>query len=220
MRVELLHIPDCPNYEVAAQLLKEILREHGLPQNISEVSVTDFAQAEVLAFPGSPTIRVDGKDVDPALPEQGYRGLSCRTYIVDGKRQGFPSPAMISLAIRSAISAGRLKIKEPMKHSEKIAPLAAAIGALSTLVCCLPLGIAAAAGAAGLGVVLEPLRPWLLGSSVTLSAIGFVQLYRSRAACQRRSRVSTVVLLFSAMIVLAVVLFPQAVASFLADLVP
>ena len=57
-----------------------------------------------------------------------------------------------------------------MKHSENIAPLAAAIGALSTLVCCLPLGIAAAAGAAGLAVVLEPLRPWLLGSSVTLLA--------------------------------------------------
>jgi hypothetical protein len=38
-----------------------------------------------------------------------------------------------------------------MKHSEKIAPLAAVIGALSTLVCCLPLGIAGAAGAAGFG---------------------------------------------------------------------
>ena len=113
MKVELLHIPDCPNYEVAAQLLKEILSENGLPQNISEVSVTDFAQAEVLAFPGSPTIRVDGKDVDSALPEQGYRGLSCRTYIVDGKRQGLPSHAMISLAICSALSADRTKLEDP-----------------------------------------------------------------------------------------------------------
>ena len=111
MRVELLHIPDCPNYEVAAQLLKEILSENGLPQNISEVSVTDFAQAEVLAFPGSPTIRFDGKDVD--FPEQGYRGLSCRTYVVDGKRQGFPSHAMISLAICSALSADRTKLEDP-----------------------------------------------------------------------------------------------------------
>lgn len=112
MRVELLHIPDCPSYEVAARLLKEILREHGLPQHISEVSVTDFAQGEVLAFPGSPTILVDGKDVDSALPEQGYRGLSCRTYIVDGKRQGFPSHTMTSLAIRSALSADRTKFRE------------------------------------------------------------------------------------------------------------
>jgi DNA-binding beta-propeller fold protein YncE len=105
MRVELLHIPDCPNSEVAARLLKEILHEYGLPQQIAEVSVTDFAQAEALAFPGSPTIRVDGKDVDTTFAEQGYRGLSCRTYIVDGKRQGVPSHAMISLAIRAALLA-------------------------------------------------------------------------------------------------------------------
>ena len=105
MRVELLHIPDCPNYEVAARLLKEILHQHGLPQNIAEVSVTDFAQAEELAFSGSPTIRIDGKDVDPIFPEQGYRGLSCRTYTVDGKRQGVPSHAMISQAIRAALLA-------------------------------------------------------------------------------------------------------------------
>jgi hypothetical protein len=104
MRVELLHIPDCPNYEVAARLLKEILHEHGLLPKIAEVSVTDFAQAEALAFPGSPTIRIDGQDVDPALPEQGYRGLSCRTYIVDGKLQGFPSHAMIDQAIRAALA--------------------------------------------------------------------------------------------------------------------
>src|SRR5260370_20923719 len=105
MRVELLHIPDCPNYEVAARLLKEILHEHGLPQKIAEVSVTDFSQAEALAFPGSPTIRINGKDVDPAFPEQDYRGLSCRTYILYGKRQGVPSRAMISQPIRAALLA-------------------------------------------------------------------------------------------------------------------
>jgi hypothetical protein len=104
MRVELLYIPDCPNYEAAARLLKEILHEHGLPHKIAEVSVTDFAKVETLAFPGSPTIRIDGKDVDTTFPERGYRGLSCRTYIVNGKRQGFPSHAMISLAIRAALS--------------------------------------------------------------------------------------------------------------------
>jgi hypothetical protein len=93
-------------------LLKEILHEHGLPPKIAELSVTDFAQAEALAFPGSPTIRIDGKDVDPTFPDQGYRGLSCRTYIVDGKRQGVPSRAMISLAIRAALLADPSKIEE------------------------------------------------------------------------------------------------------------
>jgi hypothetical protein len=60
-----------------------------------------------------------------------------------------------------------------MKHSEKIAPAAAVISALSTLACCLPLGVAAAAGAAGLGILVEPLRPWLIGLSIALLGVGF-----------------------------------------------
>jgi hypothetical protein len=107
-----------------------------------------------------------------------------------------------------------------MKHSEKVAPLAAVMSALSTVICCLPLSISAAAGAVGLGVVLEPLRPWLLGSSMALLAIGFVQLRRSRATCRPRSGVSAAVLLLSTMIVFALVLFPQTVASLLANVLP
>jgi hypothetical protein len=105
-----------------------------------------------------------------------------------------------------------------MKHSEKIAPMAAVISALSAIACCLPLGIAVAAGAAGLGVLVEPLRPWLIGSSIGLLGVGFVQLYRSRASCQRRSRASVAVFWFSAIVVLTAVVFPQALASVLADL--
>ncbi len=107
-----------------------------------------------------------------------------------------------------------------MKHSEKIAPSAAVISALSTLACCLPLGIAAAAGAAGLGVLVEPLRPWLIGLSIALLGVGFTQLYRSRGTCHRRSRASVAVFWFSAIVVLATLVFPQALAGVLADLLP
>ena len=107
-----------------------------------------------------------------------------------------------------------------MKHSEKIAPAAAVISALSTLACCLPLGIAAAAGAAGLGVLVEPLRPWLIGLSIALLGVGFTRLYRSRGTCQRRSRASVAVFWFSAIVVLTTLVFPQALAGVLADLLP
>ena len=60
-----------------------------------------------------------------------------------------------------------------MKHSEKITPVAAAVSALSTMACCLPSGIAAAAGAAGLGVVLEPFRSWLMGYQSGSSRLGW-----------------------------------------------
>jgi hypothetical protein len=88
-----------------------------------------------------------------------------------------------------------------MKHSEKLTPLAAVVSAVSTMACCLPSGIAAAAGTAGLGVILDPLRPWVVGASIGLLAIGLIQLYRSNRTCQRRSPVSIAVFLVSAMVV-------------------
>jgi len=107
-----------------------------------------------------------------------------------------------------------------MKHAEKIAPVAAVLGALSTIACCLPLGIAAAAGLAGVGVLVEPLRPLLLGLSIAMLVVGSIQLYRSKRTCQRRSRVSVALFWFSAIVVSAVLIFPQTLASVVADLSP
>jgi len=104
MKVELLYIADCPNIEAARRPLKEALRELGLPEEISEIEVRDSAHAQALAFPGSPTIRVDGKDVEATFLGQGGYGVSCRMYVVDGTRQGVPSQEIIRKAIRSAVA--------------------------------------------------------------------------------------------------------------------
>jgi hypothetical protein len=104
-----------------------------------------------------------------------------------------------------------------VKHLEKIAPVAAVISAISTLACCLPLGIAAAAGTAGLSVVLAPFRPWLMGLSAVLLACGLWQLYNNRAACRRRSRTSVAIFWVCAGVVLTMIIFPQIVAGLLAD---
>jgi uncharacterized membrane protein YidH (DUF202 family) len=107
-----------------------------------------------------------------------------------------------------------------MKHSEKITPVAAAVSALSTIACCLPSGIATAAGAAGLGLVVEPLRPWLVGLSIALLVLGFVQLYRSNRSCRRRSPASIAVFSISALVVVGILLFPQITAGLLASVFP
>ena len=57
-----------------------------------------------------------------------------------------------------------------MRLTERMTPIAAALSALATLACCLPLGISAAVGALGLSVALEALRPWLIGLAVILLA--------------------------------------------------
>ena len=107
-----------------------------------------------------------------------------------------------------------------MKHFEKLAPVAAVISAVSCLACCLPFGFAAAAGAAGLGVVLAPLRPWMLAISGALLIFGLVQLYSRKGTCQRRSWLSVAIFWVCAVLVLAMILMPQVVASLLADRLP
>jgi hypothetical protein len=105
-----------------------------------------------------------------------------------------------------------------VKHFEKLAPVAAVIGAISSLACCLPFGIAAAAGTAGLGIALEPVRPYLLVASGALILFGVWQLYHRGASCRRPSRASIVVFWICAVVVALMMIVPQIVASFLADL--
>jgi hypothetical protein len=107
-----------------------------------------------------------------------------------------------------------------MKHAEKITPVAAALGALATLACCLPLGFAAAAASASLAAVVASYRSWFLGASVVLLVVGGLQVTRERRACSARGSASLIILGVSAAIVVAVILFPQIIASLLADWMP
>jgi ABC-type Fe3+ transport system permease subunit len=106
-----------------------------------------------------------------------------------------------------------------MKHAERVTPIAAVTSALATLLCCLPIGFAAAAATASVAAVVSQLRPWFLGVSVVLVAIGFVQVYR-RKSCERQSPATLAILWISAAIVVVVIVFPQAIAGVVADLLP
>ena len=94
---------DCPNTDPARMLLRETLLELGQADEIAEVEVSDPAQADALNFPGSPTIRVNGIDVDNLTRQNSY-GLSCRTYLIGGSVHGLPAREMIRNAIQSAVS--------------------------------------------------------------------------------------------------------------------
>jgi hypothetical protein len=107
-----------------------------------------------------------------------------------------------------------------MKHGEKVTPVAAAFSAAATLLCCLPVGFAAAAATAGLGAVVLEYRPWFLGASVLLLMIGALQVRRAHRLCRTRPTGSIVILSVCGAIVLSVIFFPQMIASLLADLLP
>lgn len=105
-------------------------------------------------------------------------------------------------------------------QTDRLAPVAAAASALATLVCCLPIGIAAAAATASLGAIVSSYRSWFLGASAVLLVIGIVQVARAQRACATRTRGSVVVLAVSGTIVLLVALFPQVLAGLIADWLP
>ena len=111
MKIELLHIAGCPISDAAKRLVEEILRRLARSEAVSEVEVSDAAHAQVLNFPGSPTIRVNGMDIEGSLTPSSSYGLSCRTYVVAGKFRGLPSEEMVRKAIQSAVS-GEVKEKK------------------------------------------------------------------------------------------------------------
>ena len=104
-----------------------------------------------------------------------------------------------------------------MKHTEKIAPIAAALSAFATLACCLPIAFAAGTASATLAMVAGTYRWSFLGASVVLLAVGAMQLVQARRACRTRESASLAIFGVSATIVLVVVLFPQMIAGLLAD---
>jgi hypothetical protein len=105
-----------------------------------------------------------------------------------------------------------------MRVTDKLTPVAAAMSAVATLACCLPLGVAGAVGALGLSVVLERLRPWLISLAVILLGVSALQMYKHGKSCRRRSRLGLVFFGLSAAIVLTVLIFPQQLAELLAGL--
>lgn len=103
MKVELLYFEGCPTHEQAEKLLREVLEEEGIDVKIEKILVESEEKAEELKFIGSPTIRIDGKDVDPTAEQRKNYGLTCRMYLTDEGAKGWPSKNMIKKALEEAI---------------------------------------------------------------------------------------------------------------------
>jgi hypothetical protein len=97
MRIEVLYFPECPNYLPTMDRLTAVLRQEGLSVEISAIEVKDPADAKALHFFGSPTVRINGLDVEIESRTIRETGLACRRYA-----GGMPSDEMIRMALREA----------------------------------------------------------------------------------------------------------------------
>jgi hypothetical protein len=102
MTLELLYLPGCPNHGVTMDLVHTVLRAEGIPVEVDEISINNVEEASSHAFPGSPTIRVNGQDIENIPSDRLAVGFACRTYLVDGRPQGVPPRSLLEQAIRTA----------------------------------------------------------------------------------------------------------------------
>ena len=105
MKIQLYYFDDCPSYQKALDNLKEALRSQELPQEVEMIPVTSEDDAQAKRFIGSPTIRINGIDVEgPEAEEKGY-GYGCRIYAENGRGGGgWPSVEQIRQALQAARS--------------------------------------------------------------------------------------------------------------------
>jgi hypothetical protein len=97
--VELLYWEGCPSHPEARELLEDVLRERGLDVEVRMRHVGTREEAVELAFPGSPTIRIDGRDIDPTGAADPP-ALTCRIYhMPDGRVSPIPSREQLEEAL-------------------------------------------------------------------------------------------------------------------------
>ena len=105
-KVELLWFDGCPGHEPARALLREVLAELAPGTPIEDIDASDPAVAERLRFPGSPTIRVDGRDIQPGFEDPGDYTPRCRVFPTPAGLRGVPPREWIEDAVRHSSPAG------------------------------------------------------------------------------------------------------------------
>jgi hypothetical protein len=102
MTLELLYLRGCPNHGRTVHLLRSVLHEGGVNAAVQEILVNNYEEARDFRFRGSPTVRVNGEDIESG---QGHRvdvGFACRMYFDEGKLLGVPPRSWVERAVRAA----------------------------------------------------------------------------------------------------------------------
>ncbi|TMQ69535.1 MAG: hypothetical protein E6K81_14705 [Candidatus Eisenbacteria bacterium] len=166
MKIEVLYFVGCPHREATVARTREVLDLIGAEAELVEVEVRDGMDAARLRFPGSPTVRVDGVDIEPDAEMRAQDALSCRIY----GASGIPPRELLVNAISDA--AGKGGVGGSRWFAAAGIP-AAGLAALPACPACYPLygGVLSA-----LGLTLDPgahtvLTVGLIG--IALAALGF-----------------------------------------------
>lgn len=104
MKIELLHITECPSWTTCLRSLKHALIDLDIDLEINVRRLDSFGPEGSVQFHGSPTILVDGHDI---FPVDDYDGaLSCRVYRTPEGLRGMPSQGQITEQLSKILKRG------------------------------------------------------------------------------------------------------------------
>jgi copper chaperone CopZ len=193
MKIEVLYFSGCPNHAPAVERVRAALCEEGLSGEIAEIEVPDTETAQRLRFLGSPSIRVNGLDIEPEARSRAAFGMMCRRYTDPRGTSGLPSRELIRSALREVAAPISQQGQQTSARRSFIfgGSLIAAVAA--SLCCILPvLATVTGAGAIAAGAVFDRWRPYLLGLTGLLLAGGFFLAWRDhKKACAPGSLCAT-----------------------------
>lgn len=102
MTIEVLYFDGCPNHERLLEHLPRLLERERITVPIALHKIKGDDQAQRERFLGSPTIRVNGRDIDPGATERTDYGLKCRIYQTPTGLTGMPPDEWIVTAVTGA----------------------------------------------------------------------------------------------------------------------
>lgn len=111
--IEVLYFDGCPNHETLLPHLHDLLAQHALIADIVTTRVDSDHHAQSLRFLGSPTVRVNGRDIDPSASSRAGYGLQCRLYRTHDGVTGTPPDAWILAALHLDAEVGATDQHDP-----------------------------------------------------------------------------------------------------------
>ncbi|MEE9129119.1 MAG: mercuric transporter MerT family protein [Phycisphaerales bacterium] len=239
MKIQVLYFQGCPNHMLTVDLARQVVAEIGLDAEIKEVEVTRDDDAAQVGFLGSPTVLVNGVDIEAGARTRTGFGFSCRTYA----GRGVPPRALMVAAVESAAAeqgrgvapvrcetddggaattASRVaELLEPEDRSGLWA-IGGSVGsaALASACCWLPLALlAVGTSAGGVSTAFERTRPLFLVLAAVFLSTGFYLNYFRKptaVACStcaaprpKLRRFNRAMLWVSTVVVLSVAVFPN-----------
>ena len=96
----MLHTEGCPNAADYLPRLRRLVADAGVSDPVRVRMIAGPEEAQRERFLGSPTIRVEGRDVDPGADTRRDYGLSCRLYVGPSGVSGTPPDGWLLALLR------------------------------------------------------------------------------------------------------------------------